>query len=154
MRQRILETYNHARQTLKMGSEHASEFAFNSNGSLLQYVPREQPTELQFAHFSLAPSNIHVTTLVEGKAAVAMFYSQGDVQFAGGPMVRGYRTRVSQTWVNDEGGWMMKTAHYSPMAGGEGVVSIPSGSMSESKSSRAPVVHSARAALALSLIHI
>ncbi|MEC8251676.1 MAG: hypothetical protein VX044_00570 [Planctomycetota bacterium] len=148
VRQRILETYNHARQTLKMGPEHASEFTFNSNGSLLQYVPREQPTTLQFAHFNLAPSNIHVTTLVEGKAAVAMFYSQGDVQFAGGPMVRGYRTRVSQTWVNGEGGWTMKTAHYSPMAGGEGVVSIPSESMSEGKTSRAPVVHSARAALA------
>ena len=149
VRQRIIESYNHSRQALKLDAVHAPEFQLNSNGSLLKYVPRESATTVYFEHFDLVPSNIHVTTLVEGKAAVAMFYCEGDVQFRGGPMVRGYRTRVSQTWTKGEDGWMMKTAHYSPMTGGEGVKVFPQASMrkSDADAKVAPVIYSTRDAL-------
>ncbi|MGC6488744.1 MAG: hypothetical protein ACON4Z_13950 [Planctomycetota bacterium] len=148
VRQAVLDSFNRIRQTKQLDPSQAPEFSLNSNGSLLAYVPRGSITAQRFEHFNLTPSNIHVTTLVEGKAAVAMFYSQGEVQFAGAPMIQGYRTRCSQTWIKGDDGWVIKTAHYSPMTGGEGVATMP---LQTSESRRAggapPIVHSARSAL-------
>ena len=83
VRQAVLDSFNRIRQTKQLDPSQAPEFSLNSNGSLLAYVPRGSIAAQRFEHFNLTPSNIHVTTLVEGKAAVAMFYSQGEVQFAG-----------------------------------------------------------------------
>ena len=150
VRSAVLESFNRTRKTREITPDGTPEFALNSNGSLLQYTPREQGQVQRFDHFNLAPSNIHVTTLVEGKAAVAMFYSSGSVQFRGAPMIRGYRTRVSQTWVNGDDGWTLKTSHYSPMTGGDGIATAVEDSMKAQEEGGAPtpsVIHSAREAL-------
>jgi len=149
VRAAVLDSFNRLRQTKQLEPADAPEFSLNSNGSLLAYAPRGSMVPQRFEHVNLTPSNIHVTTLVEGKAAVAMFYSQGELQFAGAPMIQGYRTRVSQTWVKGDDGWTLKTAHYSPMTGGEGVATMPlQTSERRGRSDGAPpIVHSARSAL-------
>ena len=144
VRQRVLDEYNRMRKTRLLAPDNHAEFGLNSNGSLLQYTPRDQGVVQRFSAFSLAPSNIHVTTLVDGKAAVAMFYAQGDLQFEGGPMISGYRTRVTQTFVDGEDGWALKSAHYSPMAGGEGVTTVPPGAVGPTGDKTLPAVYSAR----------
>jgi hypothetical protein len=144
VRQKVLDVYNRIRKTRRIDPDIAPEFALNSNGSLLQYAPREQGIVQRFETFDLAPSNIHVTTLLEGKAAVAMFYAQGDVQFAGAPMIRGYRVRVTQTYVKGDDGWVVKSAHYSPMTGGEGIATVPEESGRVGDGKAPPIIHSAR----------
>lgn len=149
VRAAVIDSHNRLRQTKRMGAADMPEFSLNSNGNLLTYVPRGSMPVQRLVRFDLTPSNIHVTTLVEDAAAVAMFYSQGTVQFAGGPLIQGYRVRVSQTWVKGEDGWMVKTAHYSPMTGGQGVKTLPiqDGDGNKSRDAASPIIYSARAAL-------
>ena len=78
---------------------------------------------------NLTPKHIKVVSLVPGKAAVAMFYSEGSMTPKGSAAVPHYMTRVSETFIKEKGKWVMKTAHYSPISGGSGTSQI--GSKSE-----------------------
>ena len=75
----------------------------------------------EFVVADLQPRDIHIVPLVDGEAAVAIFYVEGSLQVAGGPLVSNYRTRVSQTFVKEFGSWHCKTEHWSKLAGAEGL---------------------------------
>jgi hypothetical protein len=92
---------------------------FNSNGGMLVEMSPVQTTEFVVA--DLQPRDVHIVPLVDGEAAVAIFYVEGSLQVEGGSLVSNYRTRVSQTFVKEFGRWHCKTEHWSKLAGAEGV---------------------------------
>ena len=49
----------------------------------------------------------------------------------GSGLVPHYLTRVSQTYVKEDGSWVIRTGHYSPITGGSGTTQI--GSTTEDK---------------------
>jgi hypothetical protein len=92
---------------------------FWSSGGLIQNVPADAPAST-YASFSLTPKHVEVLTLVEGKAAVAMYYSEGSYQETGSEPVAHYMTRVTEVYVKEDGKWKVRAAHYSPIAAGSG----------------------------------
>lgn len=92
---------------------------FWSSGGLMQMVPADAPVS-EYDVFSITPKHVKVITLVEGQAAVAMFYSEGSMKLKGGPAVDHYMTRAMQVWVKEGGEWVVRAAHWSPIAAGAG----------------------------------
>lgn len=92
---------------------------FWSSGGLLQTVSSGvEPST--YEQFSLTPKHINVVTLVEGQAAVAMYYSEGSYTESGGEAVDHYMTRITEAYVKEDGEWKLRAAHYSPIAAGQG----------------------------------
>jgi hypothetical protein len=118
----IREQAEYSNKNLKDAPDTVSEegaLEFWSSGGLMQWVPSDAPdTEYDFQ--SLTPKHIKVITLVEGQAAVAMYYSEGGFQAKGGQPVANYMTRVTQVFVKEDGAWKVRAAHWSPIAGGSG----------------------------------
>ena len=74
--------------------------------------------------FDFKPQHINVR-FVGGKqdVAYATYYLVGKILDADlKVIVKDYRTRASQVWVNLDGKWVVIGAHYSPLYGGSGVV--------------------------------
>ena len=92
---------------------------FWSSGGLMQKVPADAAVS-EYEVFSITPKHVKVITLVEGQAAVAMFYSEGSMKPKGGPGVDHYMTRAMQVWVKEDGKWVVRAGHWSPIAGGAG----------------------------------
>ena len=92
---------------------------FWSSGGLLQEVPPADEVE-EFDAFGLKPKHIHVITLVPGKVAVAMYYSEGAIDRKNSAAVPNYRTRATQVFVKEDGKWKIRAAHWSPITGGAG----------------------------------
>ena len=90
-----------------------------SSGGLMQWVPADGPLD-EYDFQSITPKHIEVITLVEGQAAVAMYYSEGGFQRKGAKPVTGYLTRVTEVYVKEDGVWKVRAAHWSPIAGGSG----------------------------------
>ena len=92
---------------------------FWSSGGLLHEI---EPGGRQgaFEMLSIKPKHIRVITLVEGRAAVAHYYSEGTMKPAGSPAVSHYLTRVTQVFVNEDGAWKVRSSHWSPVTGGSG----------------------------------
>ena len=99
-------------------SKHGS-VEFWSSGGLMQHVPADAPGGT-WEHFALTPKHIKVVTLVEGQAAVAMYYSEGSFHETGHEPVSHYMTRVTVAFVKEDGEWKQRAAHYSPIAAGQG----------------------------------
>jgi hypothetical protein len=92
---------------------------FWSSGGLLQNVPAgSEPST--YTQISLTPKHINVVTLVEGQAAVAMYYSEGSYTETNGAAVDHYMTRITEAYVKEDGEWKLRAAHYSPIAAGQG----------------------------------
>lgn len=92
---------------------------FWSSGGLMQWAPPDaSPSE--YEHFSLTPKHIKVIELPGGEAAVAMYYSEGSMHPKGSAAVSNYRTRVLQVYVKEDGKWVVRAAHWSPILGGSG----------------------------------
>ena len=104
-------------------------YAFNSTGGLMIYDQNPNNRKNEWDYVSLQPKHIKVVSLVQGKAAIAMFYSEGSMKPKGSPAVSHYMTRVSETYIKENGKWVIKTAHYSPISSGSGTSQI--GSRSE-----------------------
>lgn len=92
---------------------------FWSSGGLMQWVPEDGRLD-EYDFQTITPKHIKVVTLVEGQAAVAMYYSEGGFQRKGGKPVTGYLTRVTEVFVKEDGAWKVRAAHWSPVAGGSG----------------------------------
>ncbi len=92
---------------------------FWSSGGLLQSVAPDAPLTA-YEQFSLTPKQIEVIELPGGEAAVAMYYSEGSMKEKGGRSVDHYLTRVMQVYVKENGKWVTRAAHYSPITGGAG----------------------------------
>jgi hypothetical protein len=92
---------------------------FWSSGGLLQRTSgNEPPTE--YESFALSAKHIEVIELPGGEAAVAMYYSEGSMHPKGSSPVNHYMTRVTQVYVKEDGKWVVRAAHWSPVAAGSG----------------------------------
>ena len=92
---------------------------FWSSGGLMQRVSADVPED-EYVSTSTTPKHVEVLTLVEDKAAVAMYYFEGGFHRKGGDPVTGYLTRVTEVYVKEDGTWKVRAAHWSPVAGGAG----------------------------------
>jgi len=122
VRATILEANEYTSKNLKDAPDTISEDGsaeFWSSGGLMQWVPAGGQTS-EFEYQSLSPKHIKVITLVEGQAAVAMYYSEGRFKAKGGDPVNNYLTRVTQVYVKENGKWKVRAAHWSPIVGGTG----------------------------------
>lgn len=122
VRSEIMSSSAYARENLKdMDGGVASQGAlqFWSSGGLIQKVPANSPPAT-YEEFTLTPKHVEVVTLVEGKAAVAMYYSEGSYHQKGSEPVPHYMTRITEVYVKEGGKWKVRAAHYSPIAAGSG----------------------------------
>ena len=118
----IMQDNADSRKNLSSGSEGISKHGsleFWSSGGLMQYVPADSPAAT-WEHFALTPKHIKVVTLVKDQAAVAMYYSEGSFHETGQKPVLHYMTRVTVVYVKEDDKWKQRTAHYSPIAAGQG----------------------------------
>jgi hypothetical protein len=99
-------------------SRHGS-LAFWSSGGLLQETSATSEPE-EYDVFSIQPKHITVVTLVEGEAAVALFYAEGSLKPKGLPVANNYLVRVTAVCVKEDGAWKFRSEHYSAVLGGSG----------------------------------
>ena len=122
VRQVILDELAHMNQELNQDPMRLSKDGskeFFSSGGLLNHLDRTSGGNT-FEMFEGSIKHIEVVVLVEGQAAVAHFYQEAMMQPTGLPAVPNYRTRVTQIFVKEEGGWKIRAAHWSPLMGGAG----------------------------------
>lgn len=122
VRQEILDNMTHMNQALNQDPTRISKRGskdFFSSGGLLNDIDRAS-TGNSFDIFEGSRKHIEVIVLVEGQAAVAHFYQEAMMQPKGLPAVPNYRTRVTQVYVMEDGGWKIRAAHWSPLVGGAG----------------------------------
>ena len=122
VRQVILDELAHMNQELNqdpmlLSKDGSKEFF--SSGGLLNHLDRTSGGNT-FEMFEGSIKHIEVVVLVEGQAAVAHFYQEAMMKPTGLPVVPNYRTRVTQVFVKEEGGWKIRAAHWSPLMGGAG----------------------------------
>ena len=99
-------------------SQHGALEFWSSGGLVQEIPPRGRRTE--FDAVNLHSKHIKVTSLVEGQAAVAHFYSEGSMTPKGAAAVGNYLTRVTQVFVKEDGKWKIRSSHYSALIGGGG----------------------------------
>ena len=122
VRQAVLDHLAHMNQELNQDPMRLSKDGskeFFSSGGLLNHLDRTSGGNT-FEMFQGSIKHIEVVVLVEGQAAVAHFYQEAMMQPTGLPAVPNYRTRVTQIFVKEEGGWKIRAAHWSPLMGGAG----------------------------------
>ena len=122
VRQVILDDLAHMNQELNQDPMRLSKDGskeFFSSGGLLNHLDRTSGGNT-FEMFEGSIKHIEVVVLVEGQAAVAHFYQEAMMKPTGLPAVPNYRTRVTQIFVKEEGGWKIRAAHWSPLMGGAG----------------------------------
>ena len=122
VRQVILDELAHMNQELNQDPMRLSKDGskeFFSSGGLLNHLDRTSGGNT-FEMFEGSIKHIEVVVLVEGQAAVAHFYQEAMMKPTGLPAVPNYRTRVTQIFVKEEGGWKIRAAHWSPLMGGAG----------------------------------
>ena len=122
VRQAVLDHLAHMNQELNQDPMRLSKDGskeFFSSGGLLNHLDRTSGGNT-FEMFEGSIKHIEVVVLVEGQAAVAHFYQEAMMKPTGLPVVPNYRTRVTQVFVKEEGGWKIRAAHWSPLMGGAG----------------------------------
>ena len=92
---------------------------FWSSGGLLQETPAGPPVPTET---NLFPK--HIEVVVHGDAAVAFYYAEGTMTPPGGEVVSNYLTRVMEFWIKEDGDWVVRGAHYSPLKGGQGTTQV------------------------------
>ncbi len=92
---------------------------FWSSGGLMNHA-KADATPRKWESFNLRAKHIKVIPLVEGRVALAMYYLEGSMQPAGFPPVSHYMTRVSEVYVQEDGAWKRRAAHWSAITGGGG----------------------------------
>ena len=121
VKQSIEDSFAHLNKMKKSLNDYSKDGAFEfwSSGGLLQAIdPSGRPET--YDEINLIPKHIEVVVLVPGKAAAAMYYSEGHMKPKGSESVGHYLTRVSQTFVKEGGKWKTRTSHWSPVKGGYG----------------------------------
>lgn len=118
----IMEASQFTRKNLKDqegGISKDGALHFWSSGGLMQRVaPDSEPVEYDF--YANDPKHIKVIELPGGESAVAMYYSEGTFKEKGRDAVGHYMTRVLEVYVKEDGEWVNRAAHWSPVAGGSG----------------------------------
>ena len=107
----------HKRPMAEYSEKGALEFW--SSGGLLHEI--ESAGRLgTYDDINMAIKHIEVIVLVPGKAAVAMYYSEGSMKPKGSPPVSHYMTRVTQALVKEGDSWKIRASHWSQLKGGSG----------------------------------
>jgi hypothetical protein len=92
---------------------------FWSSGGLMQWVgPDSTPAEYDSS--SIEAKHITVIELPGGESAVAMYYSEGSFKVKGQDAVDHYMTRAMEVYVKEDGKWVIRASHWSPIAAGSG----------------------------------
>ena len=120
VRQTILDQYAFQRENLRdMPGTYSQEGSveFWSSGGLLQQIPTEMLREYEFNTLTVK----HITVIpLSADAAVAHMYAEGSFQTEGEQPVPNYLTRVTLVMVLENGDWVTRAAHWSPIQGGTG----------------------------------
>lgn len=122
IKKEIMDVNAYARKNLKdkeggIAKDGAVEFW--SSGGLVQFVAADAPIG-EYESYSLTPKHIQVVVLDEGKSAVAMYYAEGSFHEKGSSPVAHYMTRITEVYVKEGKNWVVRAAHYSPIAAGSG----------------------------------
>lgn len=92
---------------------------FWSSGGMMHSVgPDTAPSEYDSS--SVEAKHITVIELPGGEAAVAMYYSEGSFKVKGQDAVDHYMTRALEVYVKEDGEWVVRASHWSPIAAGSG----------------------------------
>lgn len=121
VRQSIIDSYAYGRDNLKDapgGFSMDGSAEFWSSGGLLQWVPADAPGQ-SYEFNSLMPKHITVISLADGVALVHM-YVEGSYQVVGQAPLPNYLTRGTLVVVLENGEWVTRAAHWSPIQGGTG----------------------------------
>ena len=70
--------------------------------------------------FDFEPRYVEIDILEKGKIAIAFYYLVGSYTI-NGISKSDYRTRVSQVFIKVDGGWKIKSGHFTQLHGGSGV---------------------------------
>ena len=120
VRQAILDQYAFQRENLRdMPGTYSQEGSveFWSSGGLLQQVPPEMLREFEFNTLTVK----HITVIpLSADVAVAHMYVEGSVHMKGLQPVPNYLTRSTLVMVLENGDWVTRAAHWSPIQGGAG----------------------------------
>ena len=121
VRQSIIDSYAYGRDNLMDQPGAISKdgsVEFWSSGGLLQWLPADAPS-LSYESNSLTPKHITVISLADGVALVHM-YVEGSYHAVGQEPVPNYLTRGTMIVVREDGAWVARAAHWSPIRGGTG----------------------------------
>lgn len=99
-------------------SRHGALEFWSSGGLLNEIPPNSRPDG--WDAINITPKHIKVIPLVEGQAAVALYYSEGMMKPKGSAAVSNYLTRVTQVFVKEDGKWKVRASHWSAVTGGLG----------------------------------
>jgi hypothetical protein len=102
-------------------SKGAVEF-WSSGGLMVEIKPDGR--DFSGGQQNLTRKHITIVSLVPGKAAVAYYYAEGSIKPKNAQAVDVYRTRVSQTFVKENGSWKIRSSHWSPIQGGAGTTQV------------------------------
>jgi hypothetical protein len=120
VKQHILDNNAYALKNLKDKAKtisKAGSIEFWSSGGLLHSI--QQNTIREFDAYNLHPKHIKVIE-INATTAVALYYVEGNYQEKGSVNNANYLTRAMEVYVKEEGGWKIRTAHWSPLTGGKG----------------------------------
>lgn len=120
--QTIIDDYEYVNTNLVIRAQNYSRHGaleFWSSGGLLHEIPPGGGAEELDAH-NIQPKHIKVITLVEGQAAVALYYAEGSLKPKGASAVDNYLVRVTQVYVKEDGAWKIRASHFSAITGGLG----------------------------------
>jgi len=122
VKQLIIEGSQYFNENLEPRTDGISKHGaleFWSSGGLLHTISPDDPP-WDFEAYNVQLKHITVIALVEGEAAVALYYSEGSMKQRGYPAVSHYLTRVTEVYVKEDGEWKLRSAHWSPVTGGSG----------------------------------
>ena len=121
VKQLILDDNAYALKNLedkaKMISKKGS-LEFWSSGGLLQSLQQNSKVR-EFDAYNLHQKHIKVIE-INATTAVALYYVEGSYQEKDSENNANYLTRAMEVYVKEEGGWKIRTAHWSPLTGGKG----------------------------------
>ena len=119
--QAIHRSNDYANENLTNADDYSMQGAleFWSSGGLMQEVPPGGRPGA-FDAINVRAKHVRVIPLVEGEAAVALYYLEGSLTPEGAAPVGHYLARVSQVFVKEGGAWKIRSSHWSPITGGAG----------------------------------
>ena len=91
---------------------------FWSSGGLLQSLQQNSKVR-EFDSYNLHQKHIKVIE-INATTAVALYYVEGNYQEKGSVNNANYLTLAMEVYVKEEGGWKIRTAHWSPLTSGKG----------------------------------
>ena len=119
---KMYEMVNNKKHWTSMISSKGSH-EFWSSGGFLNFVKKDAEFN-EIENNTIRPKHIKIVPVEPGKVAVAMFYAEGSEKQVGRPAVDHYMTRATVVFAKEEGAWMIRAMHWSPVSGGQGTSGV------------------------------